>query len=231
MTKFPACIASSDAQGACDACDRSCDPRSFGLTCTKRFLDGGQHVFLGSDQRPHVHLIRKGAVCLYKVLRNGRRQIVAFKFAGDFIMPGGCGTHHFSAQAMTATELRVFPLAAFRAAANEDPRLLARLLDLAVIELSSAHDLIAILGHHDAEASVAAFLLDIAGRAGLRAEEADVVVLPMLRAHIADYLGLTSETVSRVLTSFKRKGFIDTGRGRTVCIKDRTALAALVVGS
>lgn len=187
-------------------------------------------MFLGSDENLHVYLIRAGAVCLYKMLRNGRRQIVAFKFGGDFILPGTCGTHRFSAQAMTTTELRVFPLAAFRAAANEDQRLLARLHDFAVAELSSAHDLIAILGQHDAEASVAAFLLDIDARAGLRAREADVVVLPMLRAHIADYLGLTNETVSRVLTAFRRRGLIDIGRRRTMRIKNRAALTALVVG-
>ena len=184
-------------------------------------------MFLGSDERLHAYFIRSGAVCLYKMLRNGRRQIVAFKFAGDFVIPGTSGTHRFSAQAMTAAELRVFPLAAFRAAAAEDARFLARLHDMAIAELSSAYDLISILGHHDAEASVAAFLLDVDARAGLHADAAGVVVLPMLRTDIADYLGLSHETVSRILTSFKRKGLIDIGRGRTVRIKERSALALL----
>lgn len=98
---------------------------------------------------------------------------------------------------------------------------------MAIAELSSAYDLISILGHHDAEASVAAFLLDVDARAGLHADAAGVVVLPMLRTDIADYLGLSHETVSRILTSFKRKGLIDIGRGRTVRIKERSALALL----
>lgn len=174
----------------------------------------------------HAYLIRSGAVCLYNMLRNGRRQIVAFKFAGDFIMPPAGEFHRFSAQAMTATELRVFSLVAFRAAAREDARLLARLHDMAVAELSCAYDLIAILGRTDAEASVAAFLLDVEARAG-----GGVVVLPMLRTDIADYLGLTQETVSRILTSFKRRGLVELGRGRTVRIRERAALAALVAGS
>jgi len=232
VTKIPGCILSSEAHHACDACatgERGCDHVTGGLTCVGRDLVTGQHVFLGSDQPAHAYLIRSGAVCLYRMLRNGRRQIVAFKFAGDFIIPGTSGTHRFSAQAMMATELRVLPLAAFRAAAGEDARLLARLHDMAAAELSSAYDLICILGHHDAEASVAAFLLEVEAR--LHGSGTGVVVLPMLRTDIADYLGLSHETVSRVLTSFKRKGLIETGRARSVRIRERAALAALVLGS
>lgn len=231
MTKLPACILNSDVLTACEGClarDRSNEHLIAGLTCAKRTMEPAQHLFVGSDEQLHVYLIRSGAVCLYKMLRGGRRQIVAFKFAGDFIIPATNGPHRFSAQAMTAVELRVFPLALFRAAANEDARFMARLHEIAVAELCKAYDLISILGHHDAEASVAAFLLDVDGRAALHVGGAGAVILPMLRIDIADYLGLTHETVSRVLTSFKRKGLIDVGRGRTVRIKERSALAALV---
>ncbi|MGP8120776.1 MAG: helix-turn-helix domain-containing protein [Xanthobacteraceae bacterium] len=229
MTKLPACIESADARHACDAClrDRSNEHLAAGLSCAKRQLGTGQDLFVGSDPQNHVYLIRSGAVCLYNMQPNGRRQIVAFKFAGDFIIPLRNATHRFSAQAMTSVELRQFPLAAFRAAASQDARFLGKLHDMAVAELSAAYDLISILGHHDAEASVAAFLLDVDARAALHMGGMDDVVLPMLRTDIADYLGLSHETISRILTSLKRRDLIDLARGRTVQIKDRSALAAL----
>jgi CRP-like cAMP-binding protein len=226
---LPACIDGPDARTACEACLRDCanDHLMAGLTCARRQLGSGQDLFAGSERQNHVYLIRTGAVCLYSMMPNGRRQIVAFKFAGDFIIPRPDAAHRFSAQAMTAVEARLFPFAAFRAAADLDARFLARLHDMAIAELSSAYELISILGHHDAEASVAAFLLDVDARAALHMGEFGDVVLPMLRTDIADYLGLSHETVSRILTSFKRRGLIELGRGRMVQIKHRAALAAL----
>jgi CRP-like cAMP-binding protein len=197
------------------------------LTCSGRNLSPGQHLFVGSDRQSHVYLVRSGVLCLYSVLRNGRRQIVSFRFPGDFIAPDPGATHRFSAQALTICEIRQFPLTAFRKAMSHDGALLTRLYDLVRKDLSAACDLVCVLGQHDAEASVAAFLLDLDARLAPSEGADDLILLPMLRIDIADHLGLTHETVSRVFTAFKRRGFIQLIRGRRVRLENRSALVAL----
>jgi CRP-like cAMP-binding protein len=233
VTNIPACIL--NIGGASPPCDgerclnrgRSHDHRVGGLTCRGRDLEPGQHLFVGTDIQSHVYLVKRGTLCLYNMLRNGRRRILSFKFPGDFIVSGFGREHRFSAQAVVPAEIRQFPFAAFHSAVSNNRQILARLYDMVSADLSSAYDLVSIVGQHDAEASVAAFLLALDARVASRGDDNDFVLLPMLRVDIADYLGLTHETVSRVFTSFKRRRLIQLIRGRRVRLENRPALATL----
>ncbi|HZP75868.1 MAG TPA: helix-turn-helix domain-containing protein [Pseudolabrys sp.] len=231
MSELPPCIRNigfdSDCYG-CAAAERSDDHH--GLSCRPRTLAARQHVFLQGDAQTHIYLVKAGAVRLYKVLANGRRQVIGFKFPGDFVALSQNAKYSFCAQAITGTELRSFPVASFQAFAGGDLRALTRLYDALSADLARAHDLVLTLGQRDAEGSVAAFLLDFDIRAAIRSAATDVLALPMPRADIADYLGITHETVSRIFTSFRKRGLIALTGLRGVRLLDREALRALAEG-
>lgn len=229
MVDLPPCVRNIGATDKpCEGCTGE-ETASGGFPpCSRRTLLPGQHLFFQDDSRSHVHLVTSGALRLYKMLCNGRRQVIGFKYPGDFVTLGRAAKYRFCAQAIRASTLRVFPAAAFDAAADKDLRLLSKLYESVSADLASAHDLILTVGQRDAEASVAAFLLEIDAPAAL---EDSGLVLPMLRTDIADYLGLTHETVSRIFSAFKRRGLIELAAGRRVRLKNRQALKALAGGT
>lgn len=222
---LPPCIENMGALSTYGSClDRAkrigCPTKS--LSCDRRILEAGQHLFLESDDPSQVCLVAKGAVSLYNMLRNGRRQIISFKFPGDFVL---LGPHQFSFQSVTLTELRLFPLAGFQNAAFANSSLLSKILDAVNLDLSRAYDLLIVVGKGDPRAAVASFLLEMSGRSAIR--ESESIYLPMLRTDIADYLGLTHETVSRVFSAFKKEGLIELLRAREVRLKNYPLLKSL----
>lgn len=193
----------------------------------RRKLAPRQHVFHQGDDQTHVYVVKTGFVRLYSLLSNGRCQVVGFKSAHDFVAFEYSAKHRFSAQAVIATELRSVPMATFFTAASEDPQFLLRLYNTACEDLSRAHDLVLTIANRDAEGSVAAFMLEIDGRAAARSVKDEFVSLPMLRGDIANYLGLTNETVSRVFSNFKKRHLIEV-RGRYgIRLIDRRALRSI----
>lgn len=178
------------------------------------------------DARTHVYLVKTGAICLYRMLRNGRRQVVGFKLAGEFIALGDEPHYRCCAEAIGSTELRSFQTWAFHAAAATDTRFLLKLYESVAKDLSRTQDQAVSVGQRDADGSVAAFLLNLAGRK-LPTDSGGSLSLPMSRADIADYLGLSLETVSRVFTGFKRLGLIALRGRRGVRLIDRAALRAI----
>jgi len=233
VTDLPPCIVHIGADSACYGCTSTecmAQYRDVGLSCSRRKLAARQHVFLQGDAQTHVYLVKIGAMRLYKMLGNGRRQIIGFKFPGDFIALGHDAKYRFSAQAIVATELRSFPIAAFHAVAGGDLRFLTRLYDALADDLGRAHDLALTVGQRDAEGSIASFFLDFDARMRARGTSGEVLVLPMPRADIADYLGITHETVSRIFTQFKKRSLIELHGHRGVRLIDRVALQALADG-
>jgi len=206
-------------------------PLTLELECSvpwsRRKLAPRQHVFHQGDDQTHVYVVKSGFIRLYSLMSNGRCQVIGFKSAHDFVAFEYSPKHRFSAQAVTATELRSVPMATFFAAASGDPQFLLRLYNTACEDLSRAHDLVLTIAQRDAEGSVAAFILEIDGRAATRSVAGEFVSLPMLRGDIANYLGLTNETVSRIFTMFKKRHLIEV-RGRYgIRVIDRRALHAI----
>ena len=228
MYDIPPCIRDIGLGRTVYACDRTeCHASTVvRVPCAPRKLAAGRHVFVQGDPQIQVFLVREGAVRLYKLLRNGRRQIIGFKFASDFINLSRDPKHRLSAQAITDVELRAFPATSLHAIAANEPRILSRLFDAVTADLTRAQDLTVTVGQRDADGCVAAFLLDLDSRASARGEDADIVPLPMLRSDIADYLGLSLETVSRIFTSFRKRKLIETVGLRAVRLVNRTALRA-----
>ena len=194
---------------------------------SRRKLMPRQHIFHQGDEQTHVYVVKSGFVRLYSLLDNGRCQVIGFKSSDEFVAFEYGAHHRFSAQAVTATEMRSIPTAVFFAAASGDPQFLLKLYNVACEDLSRAHDLVLTIAKRDAEGSIAAFMLEVDARATARSAKGDFVPLPMLRGDIGNYLGLTNETVSRVFTHFKKLRLIEV-RGRYgIRLLDRRALRSI----
>ena len=156
----------------------------------------------GEDQAAeHLYIVLSGAVRICKLLGDGRRQIETFCLAGDVFGWETAPRHRFSAEAVSECKVvRVKRTILFSRAAD-DAELAHALWALTAAELGRAQDHLLVLGRKTAQERVATFLLDMAARAGTSQAAGGIeVTLPMSRQDIADFLGLTIETVSRTLT-------------------------------
>ena len=173
-------------------------------------LKSGAVLAREGDPAPHVFSITSGSLRVYKLLPDGRRQITGFLFAGDFLGLAIGDEYVFSAEAMEASTVCRFRKEPFRALVQQSPPLEHMLLKRTMHELAAAQNQMLLLGRKTAIERMAYFLLDLPGHDPARPSAPGHVRLPMKRAEIADYLGLTIETVSRVLTRMKLKGLIST---------------------
>ncbi|WP_441243491.1 Crp/Fnr family transcriptional regulator [Tardiphaga sp. 768_D3_N2_1] len=152
-----------------------------------------------------VFNLTEGIVRLYKSLPDGRRQIVGFALPGDFLGLALMDRYGVAAEAVTPVRVCRFTRAAFLNYVDGKPHLLRRLHEFAGHELSLAQDQMLLLGRRNADEKVAAFLLNLQARYGRIGAKSVNVPLPMSRQDIADYLGLTIETVSRTLTKLAKE--------------------------
>lgn len=191
----------------------------------------GQPLFHEGDPNPFVFNVVDGAVKLYRLLPDGRRQITGFLFQGDFLGLGGRGPSSFTAEALTPLTACRFRRGDFDQLLNALPALEHRLVALAGDELMAAQEQIVLLGRKTARERLASFLTRLSARQVQLGGPQGRVHLPMTRLDIADYLGLTIETVSRVLTQFKTSGLIRLLPGNEIALPDPEALRALGEGS
>jgi CRP/FNR family transcriptional regulator len=166
-------------------------------------------VFAQEEMTTSFFNLLEGVMRLYKLLPDGRRQIVGFALPGDFLGMTISLRHSFSADAIGPVAVCRFSRASFAQFIENKAHLLCRINELAVRELSLARDHMVLLGRRSAEEKVVTFLIGWRDRLvylkGLR----KTVALPMSRQDIADYLGLTIETVSRTFTKLERDGVIE----------------------
>jgi CRP/FNR family transcriptional regulator len=193
-------------------------------------LQAREFVFADGDPANHIYRIESGAVSLSKVLPDGRRQILGFAYAGDFIGLGLQGEHIMNAQAIKPTRVRSMPLAALHKIATQDPGLSFKLYQTVAGELAATRDLLMTTRHRSANERVASFLIALSRRNEQNNAPADRIELPMTRADIADFIGLTIETVSRTLSKLKSRGLIDLPQSASVHLRDIAQLQALAEG-
>lgn len=172
-------------------------------------FDSGETVFSEEDITTSFYNVLEGVMRLYKLLPDGRRQIVGFALPGDFLGMNLSGRHNFSADAIGVVKVCQFPKGPFGRFVEDRPQLLRRINELAIRELSQARDHMVLLGRRSADEKVATFLLGWRERLVALNGPSDMVALPMSRQDIADYLGLTIETVSRTFTKLERLGVIE----------------------
>src|ERR1700760_4819640 len=174
-----------------------------------------------------VFNVTEGIVRLYKSLADGRRQIVGFALPGDFLGLALMDRYGVAAEAVTEVRVCRFARSAFVPYVDSGPHLWRRLHEFAGHELSLAQDQMLLLGRRTADEKVAAFLLNMQTRYARVGSNSVVVPLPMSRQDIADYLGLTIETVSRTFTKFARdKLLVIVPDGIRILAKDRLGRVA-----
>lgn len=165
-------------------------------------------LFGQGEHARHLYSVTSGAVRLYKLLPDGRRQIVGFALPGDFLGLSMRDVFGVSADAIQPVEACAFPRAAFAALVETKPHLLRRLHDFSAHELTVAQEQMLLLGRRTAEEKLVCFLLGMQQRWARLGRFSVTVPLPMSRQDIADFLGLTIETVSRTLSRLSREGTI-----------------------
>jgi CRP/FNR family transcriptional regulator len=191
----------------CDVLTEVEIPRLLSILTTVQF-EAHQSIIDEGEPADYLFNITDGAAKLYKLLPDGRRQITGFLFAGDFLGIAMNEKYAYSAEPIGRISLCRYPRRKLEALVDEIPSLEKRLLGMASNELVQAQDQILLLGRKTAQEKMVSFLLNLSDRAMKRGSEASPITLPMKRADIADYLGLTTETVSRTFTLLKNNGFI-----------------------
>lgn len=194
-------------------------------------LDPHQTIFSEADPAQYMFNVTAGTVKLYKLLPDGRRQITGFLFSGDFIGLSVNDRFAYSAETVTPASLCRFPRRQMDGLMDEFPKLQRRLFSMASNELAAAQDQMLLLGRKTAKEKIASFLLALSQRAVRRGQKDNPVHVPMSRADIADYLGLTTETVSRTFTQLKSGGTIRLMEGGKVDISDKDALIDMAEGA
>jgi len=187
-------------------------------------------IFDEADPAEYVFNITAGAVKVYKLLGDGRRQITGFLFAGDFLGLIHNEAYAYSAEALVPTKLCRFPRRRLEALLVEIPHLEQRLLAMASHELAAAQDQMVLLGRKSARERVVSFILMLSDLATRHGRPNDPVLLPMSRSEIADYLGLTTETVSRTFTLLKKQGLIELLDEKRVRLSRMSALREIAEG-
>src|SRR5271167_4777526 len=183
-------------------------------------LRAGAALFWEGDEAGRIFDVLEGVLRVYRIMSDGRRAIMGFVHPGDVLGVSFEDRYLFTAEAVTKVKVRRFARGRFFAMINESPALRPQLFAILCDEMSAAQDQMLLLGRKTAEERVVSFLLAI-HRKNARGEE---IELPMSRQDMADYLGLTIETVSRTMTSLTRRGLIAPRARHAVTLRKLSSL-------
>ncbi len=194
-----------------------------------RSFQAGQTVIWAGDRMDFVASVVTGIATLTQTLEDGRRQMVGLLLPSDFVGRPGRGTAAYDVTAKTDLVMCCFRRKPFEAMMAATPHLAHRLLEMTLDELDAAREWLLLLGRKTAREKIASFLVIIAQRnAGLAARPPQGAMrfdLPLTREEMADYLGLTLETVSRQMSALKRDGVVELQDRRGVLVPDFGALS------
>ncbi len=187
-------------------------------------------LFSEGDRARHVFTLVEGTAKLTRLLADGRQQVLGFRFSGDVLGYTPGATYPLAAELLTTARICRIDRTRLDGLLRRYPALERRLLDLCVRELASTQEQLVSVGRRNAEARVAAFLLSLAEAGRQRGLDGAVLDMPMTRADIADFLGLTLETVSRCITAFRRRGWVREPQPGRVALPGAASLAELAEG-
>jgi len=193
--------------------------------CSEFTYRRGTEVFGEGEEAEYVYQIVSGAIRTYKLLCDGRRQINSFHLPGDLFGLENGAVHRFTADAVIQTKVRITSRRHLLDRIEHQEAGQASLLTLVTRNLQHAENHMLLLGRKTSVEKVAAFLLEM----DRRQDHPDVLSLPMSRRDIADYLGLTLETVSRALSTLRDDRMLrfDGQTQRQLVLLDRQKLAQL----
>ena len=185
-----------------------------------RRLKAGETLYVEGDGAPYCFQVVDGVMKEYNTLEDGRRQVADFYGIGELFGISELDEHLHTAEAITDCTIRCYPRDAYLKAIAESPALSEQFLDTLMTRLHRARERMIMLGRMSAIQRVAVFLQ----RLSLEQDTTDNIRFVMSRQDIADHLGLTIETVCRVLTEFKKKKVIEMPSARLFSIPNLEGL-------
>jgi len=191
-----------------------------------RTIQAGNLLYCEGDKSPQVYEIIEGVVRSSKILRDGRRQVIAFGYPGDILGISHDCRHHSDCEAVSDVKVRVHRKNACSSNVNDEPQFCSMLLKHTASEMNNMQEHFMMLGRKSAHEKVSSFLTVLLDRVGEKGEGCAVFSIPMPRSDIADFLGLTIETVSRTLTKLRKEGVIDLPNPHQVKVLKLAALRA-----
>lgn len=233
-SQSPATVATLYArQKSCRQCASTvlCQPMEEtvpGLATRRHTLKKGSHLFRTGDPFRAIYVIQSGCIKTSMLTRGGDAQVLRFSLSGETVGIDAIGINHHlcEAVALGPTELCEIPLAQLEKLARENPPAQHRLMCLLSEEIVMDEKLMAVLGHQKAETRVANCLLHFNQRYQQRGHTGMPFRLPMSRQDMGDYLGLSLETISRLLSRFQADGLLRV-RGRQVQLRDLARLQSI----
>jgi len=217
------------AYSVCSAID-SKDLERLAVLSTQLVVEPGRSFIEEGDPAEHFFNVTSGTAKLFKLLPDGRRQITGFAGTGHFLGLAVSSSYSFSAEALEPMRICRFSRPKLKVLLDDFPAMEKRLLEVASNELVAAQEQMLLLGRKTARERLASFLV-MQSRQGVACQQARTrFALPMTRGDIADYLGLTIETVSRTLTKLRTEGFIEIPSATEMIIRAPSALESLAGG-
>jgi len=214
-------------RAVCARCDEDELSRLNKIKFYKTYV-AGQSIAMRGDALDVVASVVAGTATLERVIEDGRTQMVGLLLPSDFIGRPGRGTLQYDVTAVSDVTLCCFQRKPFEALLVEVPPLQQRLLEMALDELDAARDWMLLLGRKTAREKIASLLMLIAKRTvhpdGKVMGDTSRLDLPISRETMANFLGLTIETVSRQFTGLRKDGVIELDGNRVVCIPDLEVL-------
>lgn len=195
-------------------------------TAQVRSLSNGDALFYEGDDAGYVYEVLEGVIRTSKFLSDGRRLVVAFNFPGELVGLTHDEIHHATCEAIAPAKVRAIRRSALSTIIKDRPEFAEQLLRFTAESLNSMQDHFVVLGRKSASEKLASFLLALAEREAKGSNGPVSFHLPMTRSDIADFLGLTIETVSRNLTALKGDGVIDLPQTNLVRVRDIERLRA-----
>ena len=199
----------------------------FSKISSEKEFKNKQTVFLQEEESKNLYNITQGNIKIYKLLRDGRIQIIGFLYPGDFFGSYKKGKYNYSAESIGNVKLCVFKQEVLDNYLEKNMNLAKELLHMTSHELTLAQDRIGVLGKLNANQRMAAFILNISKQRARIGWQDNPISLPMMRQDIADYLGLTLETVSRELTKLKTSNLIKVLSSSQIYLRDKASLSVI----
>lgn len=241
MDNHPKVIDIKALKVSCTDCSLSelCLPRSLGVNelelldntvLRKKPLQPGDQLFSSGLVGKSLYAVRSGAFKTYEISANGDEQILGFHLPGELIGFDALADnyHHCTASALITSSACEIPLNKIQNLCGQLPGLQRQMMRIVSKEVNADHEMLILLGKKSADERLATFLLNLSRRYQDRKLSPYEFNLPMSRMEIANYLGLTIETVSRIFTRFQKQKLIDVNR-RLVHLKNIDRLRELVL--
>jgi CRP/FNR family transcriptional regulator len=199
----------------------------FSKISSEKEFKNKQTVFLQEEESKNLYNITQGNIKIYKLLRDGRIQIIGFLYPGDFFGSYKKGKYNYSAESIGDVKLCVFKQEVLDNYLEKNMNLAKELLHMTSHELTLAQDRIGVLGKLNANQRMAAFILNVSKQRARIGWQDNPISLPMMRQDIADYLGLTLETVSREFTKLKTSNLIKVLSSSQIYLRDKAGLSVI----